>query len=36
MGSGSGIGESDWETTAGGESAHAPDPKNNDIVYGGT
>ena len=36
-GSGSGIGESDWETTAGGESAHlAPDPKNNDIVYGGT
>ena len=31
------IGESDWEPTAGGESAHlAPDPKNNDIVYGGT
>ncbi len=31
------IGEKDWETTAGGESAHlAPDPKNNDIVYGGT
>ncbi len=31
------ITESDWETTAGGESAHlAPDPKNNDIVYGGT
>ena len=35
--SGSSIGERDWETTAGGESAHlAPDPKNNDIVYGGT
>ena len=34
---GSSIGESDWEPTAGGESAHlAPDPKNNDIVYGGT
>ena len=31
------IGESDWEETAGGESAHlAPDPKNNDIVYGGS
>ena len=31
------ITESDWESTAGGESAHlAPDPKNNDIVYGGT
>lgn len=31
------IGEKDWENTAGGESAHlAPDPKNNDIVYGGT
>lgn len=31
------ISESDWEATAGGESAHlAPDPKNNDIVYGGT
>ena len=31
--SGSSIGERDWETTAGGESAHlAPDPKNNDIV----
>lgn len=31
------ITERDWETTAGGESAHlAPDPKNNDIVYGGT
>ncbi len=35
--SGSTISESDWETTAGGESAHlAPDPENNDIVYGGT
>lgn len=33
----SSIGESDWESTAGGESAHlAPDPKNNDIIYGGT
>lgn len=31
------IGESDWERTAGGESAHiAPDPKNPDIVYGGS
>ncbi|MEL7160403.1 MAG: glycosyl hydrolase, partial [Bacteroidota bacterium] len=31
------IGESDWEPTAGGESAHiAPDPKNPDIVYGGS
>ncbi|BFP42986.1 hypothetical protein FGF1_38310 [Flavobacteriaceae bacterium GF1] len=35
--SGSSITESDWEPTAGGESAHlAPDPKNNAIVYGGT
>jgi photosystem II stability/assembly factor-like uncharacterized protein len=35
--SGSSITERDWEPTAGGESAHlAPDPKNNDIVYGGT
>ena len=35
--SGSGITERDWEPTAGGESAHlAPDPKNSDIVYGGT
>ncbi|MEQ9169441.1 MAG: glycosyl hydrolase, partial [Marinoscillum sp.] len=34
---GNAIDESDWESTAGGESAHlAPDPKNNDIVYGGT
>ena len=33
----SSITESDWESTAGGESAHlAPDPKNNEIVYGGT
>lgn len=31
------IGEDDWESTAGGESAHiAPDPDNNDIVYGGS
>lgn len=35
--SGSGITERDWEPSAGGESAHlAPDPKNSDIVYGGT
>ncbi|MFS4468540.1 WD40/YVTN/BNR-like repeat-containing protein [Maribacter sp. 2210JD10-5] len=34
---GSFIGERDWEPTSGGESAHlAPDPENNDIVYGGT
>ena len=31
------IGESDWEATAGGESAHiAVDPLNNEIVYGGS
>ena len=31
------LGESDWEETAGGESAHiAPDPENPDIVYGGS
>ena len=31
------IGASDWESTAGGESAHiAVDPLNNDIVYGGS
>ena len=31
------ISESDWEETAGGESAHiAVDPANNDIVYGGS
>jgi photosystem II stability/assembly factor-like uncharacterized protein len=31
------IGENDWESTAGGESAHiAVDPTNNDIVYGGS
>lgn len=31
------ITANDWESTAGGESAHlAPDPKNNNIVYGGT
>ncbi len=35
--SGGSISERDWESTAGGESAHlAPDPNNNDIVYGGT
>ncbi|MEO0571639.1 MAG: glycosyl hydrolase [Bacteroidota bacterium] len=33
----SSITERDWEPSAGGESAHlAPDPKNSDIVYGGT
>lgn len=31
------ITEDDWEETAGGESAHiAPDPDDNDIVYGGS
>ncbi|WP_258099713.1 VPS10 domain-containing protein [Marinoscillum pacificum] len=31
------IGESDWESTAGGESAHiAVDPTNDEIVYGGS
>tara|TARA_B100000767_G_scaffold212526_1_gene199765 strand:+ start:5316 stop:8450 length:3135 start_codon:yes stop_codon:yes gene_type:complete len=35
--SGRSIDESDWEATAGGESAHiAIDPINNDIVYGGS
>ena len=35
--SSSSITEKDWEPTAGGESAHlAPDPINNNIVYGGT
>ncbi len=35
--SSSSITERDWEPTAGGESAHlAPDPKNNEIVFGGT
>ncbi len=34
---GSSISENDWERTAGGESAHiAVDPKNNDVVYGGS
>jgi photosystem II stability/assembly factor-like uncharacterized protein len=34
---GGSIDESDWEPTAGGESAHiAVDPQNNDIVYGGS
>ena len=32
-----GIGERDWESTAGGESGHiAPDPNDPDIVYGGS
>ncbi len=31
------ISETDWESTAGGESAHiAVDPENDDIVYGGS
>jgi len=35
--SGYSIGESDWEPTAGGESAHiAPHPENPEIVYGGS
>lgn len=34
---GGSIGERDWEPTAGGESGWiAPDPRNNDIVYGGS
>lgn len=34
---GGSIGERDWEPTAGGESGHlAVDPKNPDIVYGGS
>ncbi|MEM6630560.1 MAG: glycosyl hydrolase [Bacteroidota bacterium] len=34
---GGNIGERDWEPSAGGESAHlAPDPNDNDIVYGGS
>ena len=34
---GGNIDESDWESTAGGESAHiAVDPENSDIVYGGS
>lgn len=34
---GSSIGESDWESTAGGESAHiAVDPTDNEIVFGGS
>jgi len=34
---GGSIGDGDWERTAGGESAHiAVDPKDNDIVYGGS
>lgn len=32
-----GIGDRDWEPTAGGESGHiAPDPENPEIVYGGS
>ena len=35
--SGRSIGESDWERTAGGESAHiAIDPTDNEVVYGGS
>jgi photosystem II stability/assembly factor-like uncharacterized protein/cation transport regulator ChaC len=35
--SGNTLTERDWEPTTGGESAHlAPDPDNNNIVYGGT
>ncbi len=35
--SGGSISTNDWESTAGGESAHlAPDPSNNDIVFGGS
>ncbi|WGK65734.1 WD40/YVTN/BNR-like repeat-containing protein [Croceiramulus getboli] len=35
--SGGAITDEDWEPTAGGESAHiAIDPKNNEIVYGGS
>lgn len=31
------LGNDSWEATAGGESAHiAPDPKDNEIVYGGS
>jgi len=34
---GSSISDNDWESTAGGESAHITvDPNNNDIVYGGS
>lgn len=36
-GGGSGIGPRDWEPTAGGESGHiVADPKNPDVVYGGS
>jgi photosystem II stability/assembly factor-like uncharacterized protein len=35
--SGRSISEDDWESTAGGESAHiAVDPENDDIIYGGS
>jgi len=34
---GGNLGERDWESSAGGESAHlAIDPKDNDVVYGGS
>ena len=34
---GGNIGERDWEESAGGESAHlAADPRNNEVVYGGS
>jgi len=34
---GGSIGEDDWEVTAGGESGHiAIDPRNNEVVYGGS
>lgn len=36
-GGGWGISEFDWEPTAGGESGHiAPDPRNHEVVYGGS
>ena len=34
---GRGVGEEDWESTAGGESAHlAPKPDNDNVVFGGS
>ncbi len=36
-GSGAGIGPGDWSPTAGGESGYiVPDPKNSDVVFGGS
>jgi photosystem II stability/assembly factor-like uncharacterized protein len=36
-GSGAGIGPGDWDVTAGGESGYiVPDPKNPDVVFGGS